>query len=522
MDAFEGTEGITNSGLTSIYVAHQDLGVPSATIFTYGPGGYQTNSYWAGTNVSVQVTSLDGNTNDTTVDKITAVITTSTGDTETILLTETGPNTGIFTNSIPSSNTGTVNVGNGTLEVQPGTLLHVTYSNPYNPADVSSDNATIKQTNPSNPAVSVFKTLVSPAGGLAQTNSTVQFNIEVANSGGTTLSSVTLTDTNNNTQLAFINASVTPTSTNTSGNTVSLAWNNLGSLAVGASTNITVNFTVLATGSISNTAIVTGDASAGPSRAFVTGIVTSLAITKTIVSPVPGPANIGDNVVFFIGLTNTGTTSITNLPLEDDYSAGQLQFVSASVTPAGAGGGIILWTTNLGTLAPGKATNVLVTFSAVGVASPTVNSAAVNYAQDANGNPVPPVQTSTNLNIVGASLSGNVWFDANADATNNAGDSELSGVIVFLDLNHDGIRESSEPFVTTDASGNYEFDSLAAGTYAVTVDTNSLPAGVKPTFDTDGIANSERHQRHAVQQPGADEPEFRLHRHRLHRRLRLV
>ena len=156
VDAFEGTEGITNSGLTSIYVAHQDLGVPSATIFTYGPGGYQTNSYWAGTNVSVQVTSLDGNTNDTTVDKITAVITTSTGDTETILLTETGPNTGIFTNSIPSSNTGTVNVGNGTLEVQPGTLLHVTYSNPYNPADVSSDNATIKQTNPSNPAVSVF------------------------------------------------------------------------------------------------------------------------------------------------------------------------------------------------------------------------------------------------------------------------------------------------------------------------------------------------------------------------------
>ena len=268
-----------------------------------------------------------------------------------------------------------------------------------------------------------------------------------------------------------------------------LAWNNLGPMAIGASTNISVNFTVLATGSISNTAIVTGDASAGPSRAFVTGIITSLAITKTIVSPVPGPANIGDNVVFFIGLTNTGTTSITNLPLEDDYSAGQLQFVAASVPPAGAGGDMILWT-NLGPLAPGEATNVLVTFSAVGVASPTINYAVVNYAQDANGNPVPPVQASTNLNIVGASLSGNVWFDANADATNDAGDSELSGVIVFLDPDGDGIRQPSEPFVTTDSNGNYEFDSLAAGTYAVTVDTNSLPAGVKPTFDTDGIATS--------------------------------
>ena len=127
---------------------------------------------------------------------------------------------------------------------------------------------------------------------------------------------------------------------------------------------------------------------------------------------------------------------------------------------------------------------------AVGAASPTVNSAAVNYALDANGNPVPPVQTSTNLNIVGASLSGNIWFDANANATNDAGDSPLSGVIVFLDLNGNGVRDSSEPFVTTDANGNYTFNSLAAGTYSVRVDTNSLPAGVRPTFDTDGIATS--------------------------------
>jgi uncharacterized repeat protein (TIGR01451 family) len=486
VDAFEGTEGITNSSLASIYVGTQDLGVPSTTIFTYGPGGFQTNSYWAGTNISVQVTSLDANTNATTVDKITAVITTSTGDTETILLTETGPNTGIFTNSIPSS-TGTVVAGDSTLEVQPGTLLNVTYTNPYNPADVSSATATIKPTTPGNPSVSVFKTLVSPAGGLVQTNGTVQFNIQVLNSGGTTLSSVILTDTNNNTQLAFTGASATPTSTNVVGNTVSLAWNNLGPLAVGASTNVTVNFTVLATGTFSNSAIVTGDASAGPSRAFVTGINTSLVIAKSIVSPVPGPAYIGGNVVFFIGLTNNGSTTITNLPLEDDYSAGQLQFVSASVPPAGAGGGVILWT-NLGPLASSAHTNVQVTFNAVGAASPTVNSVAVNYAQDANGNPVPPVQASTNLNIVGASLSGNVWFDANANAVNDAGDSELSGVIVFLDLNHDGIRESSEPFVTTDANGNYTFNSLAAGTYSVTVDTNSLPAGVKPTFDTDGIS----------------------------------
>ncbi len=485
VDAFEGTEGITNSRLATLFVSQLDLGTPSTTQFTASTNGVQTNSYYAGTNIWVRVTDLNRNTNATTSEIVTAVITVSTGDRETITLTETGTNTGIFIGFLPA-NTSAATLNNGTLNVLAGATLTVTYTDATDATDVTSDTATIKPANAANPAVSVLKTLVSPASGLAAVGSTVQFNLQVANSGSITVTNVTLSDTNLSTQYLLTSASLTPTSNGTNAaNVVSNVWNNLGPLAVGASTNISVFFKVLGAGSLTNYAMVTGSATNGPASASVTGYQTSLTIAKSIVTPASGTGYIGNTVVFRIALTNTGTTILTNLPLEDSYSAGALQYVSASLTPAGAGGGQILWT-NLGSLAVGAATNIYVTNTAVGVSSPTVNNAAVNYGTDANGYAVPPVQTATNLYIIGASIGTNVWFDANANGVYDAGDSALSGVIVFIDANNDGIRQSSETFVTTDSNGAYLLASLAAGTYVVRVDTNTLPSGVRPTYDLDG------------------------------------
>src|SRR5262249_32431280 len=87
---------------------------------------------------------------------------------------------------------------------------------------------------------------------------------------------------------------------------------------------------------------------------------------------------------------------------------------------------------------------------------------------------------------VGATVSGTIWYDANVNATNDSGDSALSDVIVYADLNGDGVREGSEPFATTDTNGFYQIVSLPAGSYAARVDTNSLVAGVRPTYDFDG------------------------------------
>ena len=484
--AYEGTEGITATRSTTLYIANQDLGTPSATQFTFGDNGSPTNSYYAGTNVCVRVIDLNRNTNATTVDTVSAVVTASTGDRETITLTETGPNTGIFTGCMATTNTAAATTNNAVLSVIPGATVNVTYTDTTDPSDVTSDNATIKPANAAIPGVSVSKTLTSPASGLAEVGSTVSFNILIANSGTVTVTNVLLADTNSSSQYQFTGASVAPTVTITNGGVIlSNYWSNLGPLAVGASTNVSVSYKVLVTGSLTNSALVIGSATNGPSRAYVSVFSTSLAIGKSIVTPVPGPAYISNIVVFRIGLTNTGTTSITTLPLEDSYSAGALQYLGATPAPAGAGGGQILWA-NLGPLAAGANTSVYVTNMAVGASSPTVNNATVNYGVDANGNAVPPVQTSTNINIVGGSIGTNVWFDANANGVYDAGDSPLAGVVVYMDSNDNGVRDSGELFATTDSSGNYLISSLAASTYIVRLDTNTLPAGVRPTYDLNG------------------------------------
>lgn len=73
------------------------------------------------------------------------------------------------------------------------------------------------------------------------------------------------------------------------------------------------------------------------------------------------------------------------------------------------------------------------------------------------------------------------------DQTTGAG---ISGVIVFLDANHDGVLDNNEIFTTTDSNGKYQFTFLATGlgdytTYDVTV----LPPDTYTT-DTTSIQES--------------------------------
>ncbi len=106
-----------------------------------------------------------------------------------------------------------------------------------------------------------------------------------------------------------------------------------------------------------------------------------------------------------------------------------------------------------------------------------------------------------------ASISGTIWFDANANQQGPAGtpggtDSEsvIPGVSVALirDLNGNGLWDAGEPLIATtqtDGSGNFLFTGLAhadgVGTndYLVWVnDTASVVAMYPPTYDLDGIA----------------------------------
>jgi len=65
-------------------------------------------------------------------------------------------------------------------------------------------------------------------------------------------------------------------------------------------------------------------------------------------------------------------------------------------------------------------------------------------------------------------ISGKSWNDTNGDGVLNTGETPRSGVRVWLDKNKNGVFDSAtEPSKITDASGNYSFTGLAAGSYRV-------------------------------------------------------
>ncbi|WP_397446192.1 SdrD B-like domain-containing protein [Polaribacter sp. R77954] len=96
------------------------------------------------------------------------------------------------------------------------------------------------------------------------------------------------------------------------------------------------------------------------------------------------------------------------------------------------------------------------------------------------------------------SIGDTVWFDTNANGTQEAGEPGLQGATVTLDPGTPA-DASDDTTTTTDANGNYLFDTLPAGNYTVITDlstvTAGLPAGVTvvdvtQTFDNDGIATA--------------------------------
>lgn len=60
----------------------------------------------------------------------------------------------------------------------------------------------------------------------------------------------------------------------------------------------------------------------------------------------------------------------------------------------------------------------------------------------------------------GVTLNGTVFFDASADGTLDMGETGISGITVYLDLNNNGTKDSTEPSAVTDSSGNYSFNDL--------------------------------------------------------------
>src|SRR5437763_3583588 len=116
------------------------------------------------------------------------------------------------------------------------------------------------------------------------------------------------------------------------------------------------------------------------------------------------------------------------------------------------------------------------TFDLDGIATP--NIASLTLAAGAN-------RTDVDFGYRGTgSVGDRVWMDSNGNGVQDAGETGINGVTVqLLDAGNNVVGSA-----TTSGDGNYTFSNLMAGNYSVRVVTSSLPAGVGPTYDLDGIA----------------------------------
>ena len=485
--AHEGTEGITDTAATRLDVTFLDFGTPSTTEFTITNNGAATDTYDPDQTVFIRVIDLDQNTDPNVVETVTVTVTTSSGDTETITLYETGPNTGIFTAEVPANSTTDGGDEDGTLYAPPGTVLDVVYVDPNDPTDTSSDTAIVTQPSGTS-GLAIQKQLADPSVTAVVVGDEVVYRVRVANTGTTVLDPVTLTDTYP-IQLKFVSASPTADIHNATQRQVT--WNNVGPLAVGGYREFELTFKAqTAANTAVNSATATYPGGSQSDSAAVEIVNAGHTVTKTLLSPSGGTASYGDIVEYRIVVTNTGTTRITLLPLEDAFSAAYLAYVPGSATtePDGVGAGLLFWENIAapGGLDVGGSITIDLKFKVVGAGTPIVNTAIADYSEDEHGNPVPPARDSdTNLVTTAGLISGHVWNDLNENGIGDSGEPRLKDVEIKLYTAGGDLITTT---TTLGKDGYYEFPNLPDGDYII-VEVD--PPGYKSTGDTQG-ANDNR------------------------------
>ena len=227
---------------------------------------------------------------------------------------------------------------------------------------------------------------------------------------------------------------------------------------------VTVRAVVSSTSSQTNVTVP-----ASPTVSATNGATVSLG-PPILVSVDDDITAIGDPVIY----EWTGAVTAGALP-------GSLQFASAAFA------GIYAWPV-------GTSASVLVspplTFQAtvdVGAQSPVVNTGGlygVPVAQPEDAQSLPAVTE------LGGSVGDFVWYDADGDAVHDFGEAGLAGVGVSItpppsvDL---GAGPGQPVTTPTDADGYYLFDALPPGSYTLSVQTGTLPAGMAATYDADGV-----------------------------------
>ena len=253
-------------------------------------------------------------------------------------------------------------------------------------------NAGLKVTNP---ALTLTKTRVTD--GAIQTSQTVSFDLTVTNSGDTTLTTVPLTDTWDAAYLLF--SSSLPVTVAGSG---FASWD-VAPIAPGDSA--TVSLTLVALQPVPglttiDTATVVGafDENGDPANDDIATDSVDItkpgvAVNKVLHAGQDPQVRVGDTVAFDIGVTNTGDTTLTTVPLNDTYDAAVFSFATATVTPDTTAVGTVRWD-NIGPLLVGQTTTLTVTFDAIATSGDSVDIAAAPASPTSTAipHPTPPTR----------------------------------------------------------------------------------------------------------------------------------
>ncbi|MEM7132885.1 MAG: SdrD B-like domain-containing protein [Chloroflexota bacterium] len=226
--------------------------------------------------------------------------------------------------------------------------------------------------------------------------------------------------------------------------------------------------------------------------------VTAITLTKSLNTP--PTVTVGSSISFTIRITNTGSITITSLPMTDTYDTAHLSFDTAAdltgPNPATepANDGEILWSNVIqydadNQLAPNEVLDIIVWFntraettnlaggaSTCDTAGHTYNNASAMGESTCVEVPIDPAEPKLTLGDL-------IWHDIDNDGIQDTNEPGIDGVLVYLwelDGSNNPILTSLMTTTTTTTntvSGFYQFEVPSGNSYRVEVASSNFDPG---------------------------------------------
>ncbi|MDT8316975.1 MAG: DUF11 domain-containing protein [bacterium] len=425
---------------SDLYTGLSETVTPAGTQPTTGTVRFVSFANWTsdvtqvypGDTIAIRVEDADQNSIASEAQALTVAISTPSGDSETVTLTETGADTGIFTGSIPSSGAAP-SIGDGALQVEAIETVTVTYTDALDASLNENQSRTDTLIVMPSAELELTKSVSSPT---PNEGDSITYFLTIINNGPSSSSGVQVYD--------LLPSGVTYDSDDGGGsyNSVTGTWT-VPPLAVYSSAVLSIDATVnagTAYTTITNFSNITSsgqpdpDSSNDSSSAAITVAGADLRLEKSVDNPTP---NNGDTVVFTVTVTNDGLNGSTNIEVTDLLPVG-LSFVSYSSSTA-YNSGTGLW--SVGDLAVGTGNTIKITATVTAGSGALLTNTADITATDQADPHTGDNTASASISVGGADIAVSKTVDK---ATPNVGE----GIFYTLTVTNNGNNDASGLVVT--------------------------------------------------------------------------